>query len=92
MPGGFHQSEVSEESKGYLNANVAAINHKLGVHHDKYEIKEQWSQVVAGTNYFYHVHHGDDKYSVLIHVPLPHTGEPAILSYAKPGYHEPSHE
>jgi hypothetical protein len=52
-----------------INAKAGHDHHWTSVHVDK-----AWTQVVAGTNYFFHLTTNDHKkVSVCIFVPLPHT-------------------
>lgn len=89
MPGGFHKVDVTQELKDLVNHNVADINEKSGNHATLYTINDAHSQVVAGTNYFFHLtdNHGE-KYSAVVYVPLPHTNAPASVSWASKGHTE----
>lgn len=84
MIGGFGQSvAVTQEHKDLVSHNVAAINAKTGSHATSYTVNSVHSQVVAGTNYFFHLTDNEGhKYSVFVHVPLPHTNAPADFKWA----------
>ncbi len=89
MAGGFSQVEVTVEVTDLVNHNLAHINSKTGSHATSYTIDAVHSQVVAGTNYFFHLtdNHGH-KFSAIIHVPLPHTNAPASVEWAAQGHTE----
>lgn len=86
MIGGFSETEVTQEHKDLVNGNVANINAKLGANAENYTVDKAWTQVVAGTNYFFHLSSGDQKSSVCIFVPLPHTNAPAEVALAENGH------
>lgn len=89
MPGGFAKVEVTQDIKDLVSHNLAGINSKTGSHATSYTINDAHSQVVAGTNYFFHLtdNHGE-KFSVIVHVPLPHTNAPASVSWGAKGHTE----
>lgn len=88
MIGGFHhKEEITEDEKNFVSHNLAAINTAVGAHCTTYNIVKVHTQVVAGTNYFFHLTGDDGKhYSVRIHVPLPHTNEAPQVTLAEHGH------
>ncbi len=89
MIGGFGDASttITEEHKDLVKNNLAKINAKLGTHATSFTINSVTTQVVAGTNYFFHLTSNDGKkYSALIYVPLPHTNAPAEVSKAEVGH------
>lgn len=75
-----------------MNHNLAGINAKLGAHYTSFTVDKVHSQVVAGTNYFFHLTANDGaKVSATIFVPLPHTNEPAQVTDAHQDHVEPHH-
>ena len=90
LAGGLSAGEVSQDVKDLVNHNTANINAKLGTHATSFTVNSVHSQVVAGTNYFLHLTSNDGhKYSVVIYVPLPHTGAPASVTFAENGHTQP---
>ena len=73
MMGGFSQQQVDQEHRDLIHGQTASINTKLGTSHAAFSVDHVWTQVVAGTNYFFHLSAGDHHYSVCIYQPLPHT-------------------
>ena len=59
-----------------INSLNAAINAKVGHQHDSYEIVSVSTQVVAGTNKFYHLRGqpGNHEHTITVYIALPHTG------------------
>ncbi len=87
MIGGFSESEVTQEHRDLVHHNTEQISSKLGVNAAQFTINSVWTQVVAGTNYFFHLTADNgDKFSVVIFVPLPHTNAPAEVSLAENGH------
>lgn len=86
--GAFGDSRAPDaDDVALVNGQLAAINAKLNVHNTSYKIENVSTQVVAGTNYFFHLTGSDGhKYSAAIHVPLPHTGSPAELGKVSAGW------
>ena len=83
-------AEISAEDTARVNGLVAQINAKLGGdhHYTSFTIQAHATQVVAGTNHFYHVTgepngHG---HTITIYEPLPHTGLPAEVSEVSEGH------
>lgn len=92
VPGGYHSVEVTQEAKDLVAHNVAGINAKLGAHHTSFTVDNVSSQVVAGTNYFFHLTADNGaKVSATIYVPLPHTNSPAEVTDAHDDHVEPHH-
>jgi hypothetical protein len=93
MIGGFGGAiEITQDHKDLVSHNVAAINAKTGAHATSYTINSVHSQVVAGTNYFFHLtDNTGHKYSVFVHVPLPHTHAPAEFKWAEAGHTHARH-
>ena len=68
-------------------ANLAAINAKAGVKAASWEIVKVHSQVVAGTNWWFHLKADNgDEWSACIYEPLPHTGQPAEVCIVEKGH------
>ena len=87
MIGGFSESEVSQEHIDLVQSNTQNISSTLGVNAASFTVNSAWVQVVAGTNYFFHLTADNgDKFSVVIFVPLPHTNAPAEVSLAEVGH------
>ena len=90
MPGGLAGRAVTQEDIDLVNQNLAGINTKLGTSHTAFKVDSAHTQVVAGTNYFYHLTSEDHKkYSVVIFVPLPFTGNPPQVTLAEPDHTQP---
>ena len=53
-----------------MNAHHKMINEKLGKNYNSYQVVRKWTQIVAGTNYYYNLLAGGRKYSVNIFKPL----------------------
>jgi len=85
MIGGLQEIDVTAEHQEIVKVHLAAINSKGHTHHTSFHVDKAWSQVVAGTNYFFHLTSNDHhKYSVFIHLPLPHTNQPPqVLLFEK---------
>lgn len=76
MLGAPQGSVATPEDVALVSSLNAAINAKVGHNHDSYEIVSVSTQVVAGTNKFYHLRAqpGNHEYTVTVYIPLPHTG------------------
>lgn len=61
MIGGFHQQDVSAEHQNLVNSQKDHINSRLGANHNSYTVNQVWTQVVAGTNYFFHLTADDNS-------------------------------
>lgn len=79
---------VTAEDQALVNGLTAAINAKQNANFDSYTVVQASSQVVAGTNHFYHVNAnpGNAPFTLTIYEPLPHTGQPAELSEVTAGH------
>ena len=88
MPGAPAESEITQEDRDLVNNNKANINSKCGCNYESFDIVKASSQVVAGTNKFYHLkaNPGDKAITVTIFVPLPHTNEPASVTECSQGH------
>ena len=88
MPGAPQNSEISQEDRDLVNNSKAKINEKCGCNYESFEIVKASSQVVAGTNKFYHLKAapGDKAITVTIYCPLPHTNEPPSVSECSEGH------
>ena len=87
LAGGLAVGVVDQHHKDLVKHHTNDINAKLGTHATSFTVDSVHTQVVAGTNYFFHITSNDGhKYSVFIHVPLPHTGAPSSLSFAEHGH------
>jgi len=74
--GGVKATGATVEDTALVNSLKAAINAKVGNQHQSYEIVSVSSQVVAGTNKFYHLRAqpGNHEYTITVYIALPHTG------------------
>ena len=87
MIGGFSEQDVHQDHRDLVNHNAQQISSKLGVNAAHFTVNNVWTQVVAGTNYFFHLTADNgDKFSAVIFVPLPHTNAPAEVALAEPGH------
>ena len=88
MIGGFQDKGISEEARAAWASVVAGLDANANwTAGQTWEINAVQTQVVAGTNYFYHVtSNGGHKKSVKVFVPLPHTGSPAEVSGVADGH------
>lgn len=79
---------VTAEDQARVNGLTAAINAQAGTNHESFTVIAASTQVVAGTNHFYHLecHPGHSHLTVTIYEPLPHTGEPAQVSQVTVGH------
>ena len=82
MIGGFQDKGVSAEAQAAWDSVHAGLEaHEQWPKGHTWTIDTCHSQVVAGTNYFFHVTSSNgDKKSVRVFVPLPHTNAPAQVS------------
>ena len=92
MIGGFHNGEVNEDTRAVWNSVAPGLEANANwVGGQTWEINAVQSQVVAGTNYIFHVTSNDGhKKSVKVFVPLPYTGNPAEVSGVAEGHVESS--
>ncbi len=90
MVGGFtHQEEITQEQKDLVASHLAQINAKHNSHATSFHVDAVFTQVVAGTNYFFHLTANDgSKLSVSVFVPLPHTNAPSELNIVEAGHTE----
>ena len=74
--GGVQATGATAEDTALINSLNAAINAKVGHKHDSYEIVSVSTQVVAGTNKFYHLRGqpGNHEHTITVYIALPHTG------------------
>lgn len=74
--GGVQGSVATAEDVALVAGLTAAINAKIGHHHDSFEVVSVSTQVVAGTNKFYHIRGqpGNHEHTITVFIPLPHTG------------------
>lgn len=91
LAGGYHKAgKVEQSHKDLVAHNLAAINSKLGAHATSFTVTEAWTQVVAGTNYFFNLKSNDNKeYWVKLYEPLPHTNSPVQVTEGKAGHGSP---
>lgn len=83
MLGGFQNADVTEQHRTLATSQLANINAKLGKHYTSVTVDSVKSQIVAGTNYFFHLTTNDGhKISVTVHVPLEHTNEAPTVTDA----------
>lgn len=84
LAGGHSSHDVTAEHTALVNSHLADLNAKLGTHATSFTVNSVHTQVVAGTNYFFHLTSNDGhKYSASFYEPLPHTGNPITLSWAE---------
>ena len=88
MPGGVQSTGATAEDVALVNSLTAAINAKVGHQHDSYEVVAVSTQVVAGTNKFYHIRAqpGNQEHTVTIYIALPHTGLAPEVSEVSSGF------
>ena len=88
MIGGAQECEVTQEDRDLVNNCKAQINGKCGANYESFDIVKAASQVVAGTNKFYHLNAnpGNKAHTVTIFVPLPHTNEAPSVSECSEGH------
>jgi hypothetical protein len=88
MLGAPQETQHSQEDHDLVNQVKADINAKCGHQHESFKIVKSSSQVVAGTNKFYHLkaQPGDHDLTVTIHVPLPHTNAPPSVEQVSEGH------
>lgn len=75
IAGGVQSDNVSAEDRSLIQSLTSAINGKIGHQHDSYEVMKVSTQVVAGTNKFFHLkgQPGNHEHTITVHIPLPHT-------------------
>ena len=66
MMGAPAATDVTQDDRNLVSGCVAKINAKCGHNHTQFEVVAAASQVVAGTNHFYHLKDGDHKCTVTI--------------------------
>lgn len=78
MAGGFTSAkDVDTELREWANGFKSQAETKAGATFEKFDAVKYTSQVVAGTNYWFKVEVGGDKYAhVKVFKPLPYTNEP----------------
>ena len=88
MIGAPQDSEISQEDRDLVNNCKAQINAKCGGNYESFDIVKAKSQVVAGTNKFYHLNAnpGNKALTAQIFVPLPHTNEAPSVSQCSEGH------
>ena len=87
MMGAPSDCEITADDHALVNSCAASINAKCGHAHEGLKIVKASSQVVAGTNKFYHLEDNQSaKLTVTIHVPLPHTNAPAEVQQVSEGH------
>jgi hypothetical protein len=86
--GGVQATGATAEDTALINSLNAAINAKVGHQHDSYEIVSVSSQIVAGTNKFYHLRAqpGNHEYTITVYIALPHTGLAPEVSEVSSGF------
>lgn len=88
--GGSHECAVTAEDTARVNGLTAAINAKLGTHHESFTVDKCSHQVVAGSNHHYHLtaKPGNVAVTVTIFEPLPHTGLPCSVEHVSLGHNK----
>lgn len=87
IAGGHSKTEVTQKHRDFIKQHLGDINGKLGIHATEFKVDSVSTQVVAGTNYTYHLTANDGKkYTVHFFEPLPHTHEPTRITSAGPGH------
>ena len=83
------ECEITAEDNALVSSCTAGINAKCNHAHEGLKIVKASSQVVAGTNKFYHLEDNKgEKLTATIHVPLPHTNAPPEVQQVSEG-HQP---
>ncbi len=93
MIGGFGGAIVIEEDHRHLvNHHIDAINDFTHAGATSYTVNAVHTQVVAGTNYFFHLtdNHGQ-HWSVFVNVSLPHSGVATKVLWAEKGHSHARH-
>ena len=62
--GAYQPGPVTEWDIEYVNSHRRMINEKLGWKEEGYEVKEKWTQLASGKNFFYHLEAKGRKCSV----------------------------
>ena len=88
MIGAPQDSEITQEDRDLVNNNKAKINSCCNGNYESFEIVKASSQVVAGTNKFYHLkaQPGDKQLTCQIYCPLPHTNEAPEVKFCEEGH------
>ena len=88
MLGAPQDAEITQEDRDLVNNSKAKINACANANYESFEIVKAASQVVAGTNKFYHLKAapGDKNLTVQIYVPLPHTNEAPEVKFCEEGH------
>jgi hypothetical protein len=87
MMGGFSQVDIEDDHRNMISTLKPSFEGKLGATHSNWHINSVFSQVVAGTYIHFHLTGDNDtKISVLVFVPLPHTGQPATVELVENGH------
>jgi len=75
--GGVQGSNLTAEDVALVNSLTGPINAKIGHQHTSYEITSVSTQLVGGTNKFYHIRGqpGNHEHTITVYIPLPHTGQ-----------------
>lgn len=88
MPGEVGYAEITAEDIASVNSLTAQLNEQLHAQHTSYKVIGKSSQVVAGTNHFFHLEGlpQGNIYTATIFEPLPHTGEPCCVTEVSHGH------
>ena len=86
--GAPQDAEISQDDRDLVNNCKAKINACCNGNYESFEIVKACSQVVAGTNKFYHLKAapGDKCLTVQIFCPLPHTNEAPEVKFCEDGH------
>jgi len=84
---------ITAEDIALVNSQVANINGLLNANNTGYKIIGVSTQVVAGTNHFFHLEGETDHhiYTATVYEPLPHTGEPPRVLEVSHGHNGHKH-
>ncbi len=92
MIGGFQERPLNECADAVKLVEVThkdAISAKAGNNASSWKVEKVYSQVVAGTNWWYHVvDNNGNKWSACIYEPLPHTGNAAEVKLVENGHND----
>lgn len=82
LAGGHHAAQVTQEHRDLVKHHTAEINAQAGTNVAEWHVDSVTTQVVAGTNYTFHLSHGTTKVEAHFFEPLAYTNEKARLTKA----------
>lgn len=89
--GGAGHHEIGQKDTDRVNALSGAINQQIGVINMSYTIVKAKSQVVNGTNYFYHLRGNPHNTEVTVTIYEPLAGGNPTLSKLTQGHNALTH-